>query len=316
MLVKNTVETTYTLYEVNPYVEEENIVPLHSFTPPPPCNNVGDRFGILSKVCNSILSHYYAALLRWLPLLSPAAAMAIYFTSSRDSLVTTMMRAFSVYFDRFVNIFDDFYEYLRDAMFTGSTCQLGSKFMQVNFEVFLASYLTSDYSTESDSRNLVQSRAYRRCFYDYFVELYALELSYSFGHFSRIINQTMRYMRALYVSDHIMETVLSQDLTTSCRNAMLKMTHCAQCASYSSPDTCGRLCLNTMRGCLVELSDLAEPFRQFAEAVVRMKNMVEPIIDQLTLLQADFFQVISFAEIQAPTIVNEVSHKPVEFVCY
>ena len=71
-----------------------------------------------------------------------------------------------------------------------------------------------------------------------------------------------------------------------------------------------------MRGCLVELSDLAEPFRQFAEAVVRMKNMVEPIIDQLTLLQADFFQVISFAEIQAPTIVNEVSHKPVEFVCY
>ena len=235
--------------------------------------------------------------------------MAQYFIGSRDSLVATMRHAFSTYFDRFIHIFDDFYEYLRDAMYTGSTCQLGSKFMQVNFEVFLASYLSTEYGSLADNL-ITTSGAYRRCFYDYFVELYSAELGYSFRHFTRIFNQTMRYMRALYIADHVMETVLSQDLTGSCRNAMLKMTHCSQCATYSSPDTCGSFCLNTMRGCLVELSDLAGPFREFSEAVVRMKDRLEPIIDQLTLIQVDFFDVIRFADIQGGTIANEVSYVP------
>ena len=247
-------------------------------------------------------------------LLPPAAAMALFFSDSRDSLVETMRAAYSTRFDRYVNIFDDFYDYLRDAMYTGSICEIGSKFMQVNFEVFLAAFLGGD--SGAQSVELLKSAAYRTCFYDNFVNLYSSELSitYSFRHFTNILNRTMHYMRALYISDHIIESVLSQGLTTQCRNAILKMTHCSQCAGHSSPASCSGLCLNTMRGCLVDLSDLAEPFRQFTQAVIWMKEQLEPLIDQFTLIQPHFLNVVKFVEIQGQAIATEVSHTPPSFI--
>ena len=218
-----------------------------------------------------------------------------------------MRAAYSTRFERYINIFDDFYDYLRDAMYTGSICEIGNKFMQVNFEVFLAAFLGGD--SGAQFVELLKSPLYRSCFYDNFVNLYSSELghTYSFRHFTNILNQTMHYLRALYISDHIIESVLSQGLTKQCRNAILKMTHCSQCAGYSSPATCSGLCLNTMRGCLVDLSDLAEPFRQFTQAVVWMKEQVEPIINQLTFIHVHFLNVIQFVNSERQAISKEVS---------
>ena len=218
-----------------------------------------------------------------------------------------MKAAYGSYFEPYVDIFNDFYNYLSDAMYTGSTCEIENEFMQVNFDVFLAAFLCGDSGPQFVE--LLKSPLYRSCFYDNFIDLYSSELglTYNFRHFTYIFNQTMHYLRALYISDHVTESILSHGLTKQCRNAILKMTYCSQCAGYSSPATCSGLCLNTMRGCLVDLSDLVKPFQKFTQAVIWMKEQLEPIIYQFTLIHVHFLNVIHFVNIERQAISTEVS---------
>ena len=50
---------------------------------------------------------------------------------SKENLVSVMRRQFSIYFNPYVHIFDEFYEYLESSVWTGDVCQLKERFTKV-----------------------------------------------------------------------------------------------------------------------------------------------------------------------------------------
>ena len=151
---------------------------------------------------------------------------------------------------------------------------------------------------------------FRQCFYDIFLETKGEELEIWLNGFQRAYNGTLRYFRALRVVDRVVNAVLGLDLTDQCKNSLMRMTHCAHCASFpSSTLTCPGLCLNTLRGCLLDLGDLAEPVRDFSQALVAMedKAMENNVYDQITLLSSHFFELVLGSSNEFITIREEVS---------
>lgn len=107
----------------------------------------------------------------------------------------------------------------------------------------------------------------------------------------------MRYFRALRVMEKVVDGVMSrQNLTEQCKVSLMRMTECARCAGLtSSAKSCQGMCLNTLRGCLLDLGDLVEPMQVFSQALVGMKNRVLVFnpFNQITLVQSYVFQLIS-----------------------
>ena len=227
---------------------------------------------------------------------------------SKNNLVSDMLRTFSIYFQPYVTLFDSFYSYLQQTVTTGNTCQLSTKFHQVFFELFLAAYVSNP--STGGSRNLPNTEAFRSCFYDYFLELKGDMIANYYRGFTRSYNRTMYYLRAVRTADSILASLLEYQLNKPCRDSLMKMSHCASCSGYNDSARCQGMCLNTLRGCLVDLSDLVAPFREFSDAVVAMKESLEnqySLWNQLDLLQSNFFRMVSSTFSQASDIAEGVS---------
>ena len=220
-----------------------------------------------------------------------------------------MLQHFSLYFQPYVTLYDDFYAYLQQTITTGNMCDLGTKFNQVFFEVFLAAYISNP--ATGTAQNLPNTEAFRNCFYNYFLELRGEQVATWYKGFTRSYNRTMYYFRALRTADAVLESLLTQRLTNSCRTAIMKMSHCAQCAGYEMSTThCQGMCLNSLRGCLVDLADLAGPFKEFSDAVVRMKTSLEDVYSpwvQFNILESHFFSMVSTSFSQATDVAQGVS---------
>jgi len=231
-----------------------------------------------------------------------------YLVDIKNNMVRSMLQTFGAYFRPYVNLYDNFYAYLQQTITTGNMCQLGSKFNQIFFEVFLAAYVSNP-ATET-AANLPNTDAFRTCFYDYFLELKGEQVATWYKGFTRSFNRTMYYFRALRTADAVLESLLSHRLTNSCRTALMKMSHCAQCAGYESTTYCQGMCVNSLRGCLIDLGDLAGPFREFSDAVIRMRNSLEDVYspwDQFNILESNFFTMVTTSFQQASNIAEGVS---------
>lgn len=97
--------------------------------------------------------------------------------------------------------------------------------------------------------------------------------------------------------ENVIEGVLDLPLSDQCQSAIMKMTHCSQCAGYSSSLLpCQGLCLNSLRGCLIDLADLVGPVRDFTAALVRLKDNLDSRYDpwvQITLLNPHFLGIVT-----------------------
>ena len=138
---------------------------------------------------------------------------------------------------------------------------------------------------------------FRLCFTNLFLELKG-DSVYSHLHgFLRAFNLTLRYTRALKMLETVVEGVLDLNLTVQCRNSLMKMTHCSQCAGYSVDLLlCQGLCLNSLRGCLIDLVDLIEPLRNFTDAIVELNRQLDDFYkpwDQITLLSPYFLTIVT-----------------------
>ena len=125
--------------------------------------------------------------------------------------------------------------------------------------------------------------------------------------FQRAYNHSLHYFRALRVVDRVVDAVLALGLSKQCQASLMRMTRCGQCAGISALP-CNSLCLNTLRGCLVDLGDLVEPIQEFSQALIRMEEQARnyELYDQITLLSSYFFQAVSDTSTDFFTIVAEV----------
>ena len=161
--------------------------------------------------------------------------------------------------------------------------------------MFLAAYVVT--SQIQGVGSLPDTEAFRSCFFNYFLELRGEKIYNKLNGFLRAYNLTMRYMRALKMVERVIEGIFELPLTKQCESALMKMTYCSQCAGYNGDLLpCKGLCLNILRGCLVDFADLVEPIREFTTAIVNLKNQLNHPFnpwDQITLLNSYFFITVT-----------------------
>lgn len=162
--------------------------------------------------------------------------------------------------------------------------------------MFLAAYVVTTESFGIGS-SLPDTEAFRSCFFNFFLNLRGEKVYNKLNGLLRAYNLTMRYVRALKMVERVIEGVLDLPLSTQCESALMKMTYCSQCAGYNGAVLpCKGLCLNILRGCLVDLAELVEPVREFTTAIVNLKNQLNHPYnpwDQITLLNSYFFTTVT-----------------------
>lgn len=77
------------------------------------------------------------------------------------------------------------------------------------------------------------------------------------------------FIKALQLAMDSIETAEKFTLSESCLNALTRLTYCSQCAGYVSVQPCEGLCLNVLRGCLVELRGMEHHYSEFTNALHR-----------------------------------------------
>ena len=179
----------------------------------------------------------------------------------------------------------------------------------MSFELFLAAYVVTS-SVNGANNALPNTDAFRSCFYDYFLDLRGDAVYNQLNGLLRAYNLTMRFTRALKMVERVVEGILDLPLTEQCQNALMKMTYCSQCAGYSgSLQPCQGLCMNSLRGCLLDFADLVEPIKKVTEALVNMNRVLEihnPWV-QITLLNPYFLTTVTETRVNYVDIRDGVS---------
>lgn len=177
------------------------------------------------------------------------------------------------------------------------------------FDVYLAAYFGHPSTRTADL--LPNTDMFIKCFFNMFLEDNKEVLGIHLNAMLRSYNQTMYYLRALKRLDSVIEATVDYVLKDSCQASIMKSTHCANCAGYSvSP--CNGMCLNVMRGCLVDLSDMFGPLERFSEALIKLENSISErnglyyLWAQFNLLHTYFFMMVSDTFSEALTIETKV----------
>ena len=189
--------------------------------------------------------------------------------------------------------------------------------LQMFFDVYLAAYLANPRTPSDIAQN--RNPSFRRCFYNYFLESNGGTVAEHIRIFQLAFNNTYRYLRGLKAMERVVGGILQYALSEQCKMSLMRMTHCAQCAGYpNTTKTCSGFCLNTMRGCLLDLAGLVEPLESFSQALIAMKNRVSRNnpAQAITTIEADVFMMISTAGASS-SITRAVSgqYKALHMLC-
>ena len=90
--------------------------------------------------------------------------------------------------------------------------------------------------------------------------------------------------------------------------SLVKMDMCSSCAGYVSLRSCKGLCLNLLRGCLVDLSDLEDPLSSFSQALMDINQHVAEtdILNRLVGFEQSLFELIGSTSLAAFSIKAKV----------
>ena len=58
--------------------------------------------------------------------------IAAFIKQAKINLVQNMRRAYGIYFEPYIHVFDEFYDYLENSVWTGDMCQIEEKFTTVS----------------------------------------------------------------------------------------------------------------------------------------------------------------------------------------
>lgn len=172
-----------------------------------------------------------------------------------------------------------------------------------SFNRFIAEIFPDIFHLSIDGENAMQfTSQYRNCLKR---ELYAIRPKPFDDKTSKIskalntaISSVRSFMRAFRQGVDVIDSVQRFALSRNCAGALMRMTYCSECATYTEVKPCTGLCLNVMRGCLVEVRGLDHFYSEFINALHRATLNLHrrmSLEDELHLLPAQVSDAILHA---------------------
>ena len=223
-------------------------------------------------------------------------------------LVSDLRSMYGLHLAPYLTLFDTFYSYLQQAVYTRNTCQLKDQFYQVFFNLYMVAYRAFAFTTIPPD-----TPEFRNCTYRYFLATQGPSVQSYYNVFSRPFDALLSYLLALNTSDVVLGSIGSPLFTRGCNVSLARMLACPYCAGYGGSglgaEPCQGMCLNTFRGCLVDFAELAEPLSKFVSTMATFASALKTDYspwDQITLLENKFLIIMSNVYNGWPTINSQV----------
>lgn len=75
------------------------------------------------------------------------------------------------------------------------------------------------------------------------------------------------FLNALRTGSNVINSTSSITSSHECKHALLKLTYCAHCSGHTKVAPCWGMCLNVMRGCLAQLTEIDRNWNQYINAL-------------------------------------------------
>ena len=203
------------------------------------------------------------------------ASVAEIVNSEEKKLLDLLLQIYGDYFTPHKTIFNDFYTYLAEIPRTLDMCSLSDEVNKVLFKVYRATIVTA-----SNNQLLVrQPEAYQQCFYNYFITTKAVTVQTFYDRFEKSFRRFWYFMRSRKVIRDVVNGLIeyTSTFTSSCQQSLLQAIDCARCSGYADIKVCHNLCMNTLRGCLVDFKEVGTAF---ATMYASLKSLERQMLSQ------------------------------------
>ena len=163
----------------------------------------------------------------------------------------------------------------------------------------------------ANTRGQINSTQFQQCSYEFFVEIYSQFVNYYYTHLAISLDRLVLYLRALGVSSTVLRSLLSSTPSKPCVSALARISNCSSCLDVpGSVEPCNGLCINVLRGCLVDLAELVGPFQEYVNTLVAFTNNLLQDYNpwkQITLVQSTILRFLTLARtIDFPAVSSRV----------
>jgi len=155
--------------------------------------------------------------------------------------------------------------------------------------------------------DFVYSDKAHSCLYSYYLNTEGPRVDHWRSLFMQYFDALMYYLRGLHASETLIEKVYAHAMTKQCKFSLMKMDRCSVCAGYTSLRPCKGLCMNLLRGCLVDFSELEGPLMELSQALVEMNEHFLPIQRRIKDLEQNVFNLVGDTSLNVFTIKPRVS---------
>ncbi len=162
---------------------------------------------------------------------------------------------------------NDLFDYLTQFSITPDLCPLQWKVREVVKEVLLTSIINTvlnrdgDSEVDPDSIDSEQLACFKNISSPYVAD-YTAEIV---SNIQRFLLDYEVYVRSVQLANEVITSVVKRhQFSSSCLTALTRMKHCAFCGGYIKFPPCLNLCLNTIRGCFADVSDIFDDFSSFS----------------------------------------------------
>ena len=205
------------------------------------------------------------------------------------------------------DIFDQFFNYVKNGVLNIDLCKLRTEFQEVVFTVYTTAFAEA---MAQRFYNVPSSDSFTQCFYEYFRNTQKTFLNNEYKRFKERYNLFLRYLLALKTANEVLEDVISHTLSSDCKDALLKLTHCSLCAGNADTIlSCPGYCNNVLRGCLVDLKEFGDVYTEFFGALKNTRQQLSSYdpFNAFTLFQTKMIGFVTTVVGSADTIKTAVS---------
>ena len=178
-----------------------------------------------------------------------------------------------------------------------------SVFCQTFFNIYLASFFG-----HPANRAFPKTTKAQACVSEYYIRTEGVKLEEKLGLFMQSFRSLMYYLRGLRASELVVKKLSQLSYSTQCQLSLMKLDRCSACAGYAALRPCKSMCINMLRGCLVDVSDLEQPVTSLSQALGGMNEHFADLDfnQQLVSFEQYIFDLIGSTSNRAFNIRNQV----------
>lgn len=161
---------------------------------------------------------------------------------------------------------DDLFDYLIQFSVTADLCPLYSKVWPMVENILLTSLANKMLRHDDDDSEIALESVNEEqmtCFKNISSPYVADFTNEIVSIIQRFLLDYEVYVRSIQLANEVITTVKFHRFSPSCMIALTKLKHCAYCGGFAKFKPCLNLCLNTLRGCMADVSELHDDFENF-----------------------------------------------------